>query len=155
MHNYKLLVYNFCMKKLLTLLLLSPVLAADLVNLKCERYAIFDPATATRTDVSELFSITIDSDAKQATTKDGTFGYTEKGNQVRWDEIYVRNIGDVLAFADKFFLDRLTGELEKHFLTWKFPDGIQVEDLTKLSDTNNYELGLVHYASCKKTESLF
>ena len=155
MHNYKMLVYNFCMKKLLTLLMLSPVLAADIVNLTCERYSIFDATTGTETPVSEIFSVSIDTDSKTATTKGGTFRYTEFGNQVRWDEIHVRTIGAVMAMADKFYLDRLTGELEKHFLMWSFPDGIQAEDLLKLSDTENYELGLLHRARCDKAKSLF
>ena len=143
------------MRKIFGLILLSPVLAADIVNLKCENYLSYDLSANKSSPASDVFSITIDSDAKQATTKDGTFGYTEKGNQIRWEAIYHRKIGDSVAMAERILLDRFTGELENHFLTWKFEDGIQAEDLPKIPDIMNYELGLIYYANCEKTESLF
>jgi len=144
------------MRKIFGLILLSPVLAADIVNLKCENYLSYDLSANKSKPASDVFSITIDSNAKQATTKDGTFGYTEKGNQIRWNAIiHGGKIGDDVAMAERILLDRFTGELEKFFLYWKFEDGIQAEDLPKIPDTNNYELALIFYANCEKTESLF
>lgn len=155
MHNYKLLVYNFCMKKLLTLLMLSPVLAADIVNLVCTHYSTFDPEAVTVKPITGSFTVSINTDTKEAVTKDGKFKYEEYGDQVWWSAIYVRQIGDTFAMADRFRLNRVTGELEQDFFTWSFPDGIKAEDLIKLRDIDNYDLGLVHSANCEKTESLF
>ena len=42
-------------------------------------------------------------------------------------------------------------------MTLKFPDGYtdELADMLKAYDLKNYDLGLVHTATCEKVESLF
>lgn len=152
MHNYKLIVYNFCMKKLLTLLLLSPVLAADIVNLKCERYKVFDSVKNTESSMSVIFSVSIDTDSKTGTTEGLPFEYTEDGDIIRWFIGDAPKVGDVKMTLSSYNLDRVTGELKDKLLYFDFPNGIKSnDDMPEFEELNYFLIS----AKCKKTESLF
>ena len=145
------------MKKLLALLLLSPLASSEITNLRCDYYSTFYPAEIRTEDTAGNIAITIDTEKKTATTKDGTYNYKEVGNEVRWELYFVIEQGEEIAIAQKYRLNRVSAELEEEFLTLVFDNGFtgSTEDLIKQIDLSKYKLGLVHSAKCKKVESIF
>mgnify|MGYP001582382059 CR=1 FL=1 len=134
------------MKKIfLPLLLLSPFAFSEMVNLTCKY-----------NDVIDIASLSIDANLKFVKTKSGVFKYTERGNTIFWHEVYVAKLGDKLAMADRYDLDRITGEFQWRFKTRQFKDGITAEDLTtKVLMMELYQIGTLQTGSCEKVEVLF
>ena len=133
------------MKKLLTLLLLSPFAFSEMVNLSCKYDGVID-----------IESLSIDANLKFVETKRGVFKYTERGNTIFWHEAYVSKLGDKLALADRYDLDRITGEFQYRFKTRQFKDGIKAEDLTtKVLMMQLYQVESLTIGSCEKVEVLF
>jgi hypothetical protein len=132
------------MKKLLTLLLLSPFALSEMVNLSCKY-----------NELSDIESLSIDANLKFVKTKSGVFKYTERGNTITWHQVYVATLGDSYAMADRYDLDRITGEFQWRLKTRQFNDGIKAEDLTKLHMMELYEFQEAKTGSCEKVEVLF
>ena len=144
------------MKKLLTLLLLSPLAFADITELACTYTSTFYPSTGvTEKSTFESISVSIDSASKTARTDGIWLTYKESGNEVSWTNLFSFKAGDTLSMANRFRLDRITGQLEQDFMTKKFPNGITPEDYAVIRDFGNYDLRLVHTLNCKKVEAIF
>ncbi len=144
------------MKHLLTLLLLSPLAFADITELACTYTSTFDPAKGTsETYMDESISISIDSDNKKAREGSNWITYTESGNDVRWSSLFSYKAIDKITMGYRYRLNRVTGQLEKDFLTKEFPNGITPEDYAVIRDFGNYDLRLVHTLNCKKVEAIF
>ena len=145
------------MKKLLALLLLSPLVFAEITNLKCDYHSTFNPSEMTNKDTGGNIAMTVNTEKKTVIAEGLTIPYRETGNEI-WFEVYAdTQKGDTYAWAKRYRLNRVSAELEQDFMTIRFPDGYtgEVDDLLKAMDLNNYDLGLVHSASCKKVESIF
>lgn len=145
------------MRKLLALLLLSPLASAQITNLRCDYHSTFDPREMTNKDTGGNIAMTVNTEKKTVIAEGLTLPYRETGNEI-WFEIYSNTQkGETLAWAKRYRLNRVSAELEQDFMTIRFPDGYTAEvgDLLKAMDLNNYDLGLVHSATCKKVESIF
>tara|TARA_Y100000389_G_scaffold183646_1_gene201354 strand:- start:207 stop:644 length:438 start_codon:yes stop_codon:yes gene_type:complete len=145
------------MKKLLALLLLSPLAFADIVNLTCEYYKTVDMETLKTTELPETKSFNIESLTKRVVTEDGSFSYTEKGNQITWQAFGGDlQLGGIYAFANIYTLDRVSGEMKNEFRDIKNPKGFDYQQLFRLKNyANSYELRTIHNAKCKRKEALF
>ena len=143
------------MKKLLTLLLLSPIAFADPVNLDCEYYKTLDMDTFKTTKISSKKSFTIQPSTKDVITENGSFPYTEKGNLITWQAFSVVKVGDVYAFANIYTLDRVTGEMKTEFRDKYNEVGFESPAIFSLLDPKSYELAKIYNAKCKKVEALF
>lgn len=115
--------------------------------------------TADVSAASGTEGFTIKPDTKKIITKDDTFTYTEKGNQITWSDYGAIDVGDVFGINWVYKLDRLSGELEKDIgktLIVAKTEGFDMQDfLLSLKDAENYTLFLTHYAKCNKVEALF
>jgi hypothetical protein len=141
---------------LLALLLLSPLAFADITELACTYTSTFDPAKGTsETSMGESISISIDSDNKKAREGSNWITYTESGSEVRWSSFFSFKAEDKIMMGYRYRLNRVSGQLEKDFMTKRFPNGIKPEDIAVINDINNYDLGLMHTANCKKVEAIF
>ena len=144
------------MKKLIALLLLSPLAFAEPTELSCTYISTFDPTTGTNESYKgQLISVSIDSDNKKARVGDNWIAYKENGNEVKWSSIFTFKAEDTLTMGYRNRLNRVTGQLERDFMTKKFPNGIKPEDYAVIRDIDNYDLGLMHTANCKKVEAIF
>jgi len=145
--------YDRDMKKLLVLLLLSPLAFAEPININCEYYQTINMKTADVSAISEREGFTIKPDTKKIIASDGTFTYDEEGNQITWTTYSPVDVGDVYGMAWVFRIDRVSGELEQDFRELKKTEGFDMQDLLK--DAEDYEHLLTHYAKCNKVEALF
>ena len=143
------------MKKLLTLLLLSPIAFSEPINIKCEYYSTLDMETFKVSATSGTEAFTIKTDTKEIINEHGAFPYTEKGNQIEWKSYSAIDVGDVYGMAWVYRLNRVSSELEHDFRDIKKPEGFEREDLYKLVDAENYPLRMTHSAKCKRVEALF
>lgn len=145
------------MKKLLLLLLLVPMVNAEVTNLKCDYESTFNPSEMTTKSTGGSVAITVDTTKKTVTAEGLTQEYEDLGNEI-WFSIYKdMQIGDSHSWIRRYRLNRVTAVLETDFLTLKFPKGYKDEllDMLNAYEIKNYKLGLVHTATCKKVESLF
>ena len=145
------------MRQLLTLLLLSPLASAEITNLKCDYHSTLNLKEMTTSDTGGNILFTINTEKKTAKVDGLTLNYEEKGNEI-WFEVYSdMQVGDTTAWAKRYRLNRLSAELEEDFMTLRFVRGFtgELDHLLKQLDLDNYKLGLVHSASCKKVESIF
>ena len=143
------------MKKLLALLLFSPLAFAEPVNINCDYYQSINIQTTEVSATSGTEGFTIKPDTKKIIAKDGTFTYTEKGNQITWSDYSAIDVGDVNGMAWVFKLDRVSGELEQDLRAVAKPKGFELEDLLSLKDAEDYKLLWTHSAKCKTVEALF
>ena len=145
------------MKKLLALLLLSPLAFADVVNLTCEYYKTVDMKTLKTTELSETKSFNIESLTKRVVTEDGSFPYTEKGNQITWQTFGGNlKLSGNYAFANVYIIDRVSGEMKNEFRDIYNPKGFDYQQLFNLKNyANSYELRTISNAKCKRKEALF
>ena len=146
------------MKKLLAILLLSPLVSAQITNPRCDYYSTFNPSEKTNKDTGGNIAITVDTEKKMVTTEGLELTYEEYGNEIRFVTYAGTKEGDTYAWAKRYRLNRVSAELEQDFMTIEFPEGYMSTsevDVMKRWNLKNYNLGLVHSASCKKAVSLF
>ena len=143
------------MKRFLLAFLIAPLIHAEIVNLDCKYSFTFNVDENKSSPTSGGISISINTEDKTAKAKGGWIGYSEYGNEVRWMAVYGFDFGDDIVLADRYRLDRVSGELEQDFMYIRFPEGIGIEDTFTLRDEEKYNLGLVHSASCKKVKGIF
>lgn len=141
------------MKKLIAILLISPFMFAEEINLACETYSTFEWETkSSKTSIGST-SLIIDTAKKIVSMNGGATPYKENGNKIIWTNFSQLDIGDETGMAWSYYLDRVSRELEIHFATQKFNNGFQ-GDIQKYK-LENYKLGLIHSAKCEKAEVLF
>ena len=144
------------MKKLLALILLSPLVSAQITNLRCDYHSTFNPSEMTNKDTGGNMSITVDTEKKMVTAEGLELIYEEYGDEIEFVTYAATKEGDTYAWAKRYRLNRVSAELEQDFMTIEFPEGYMPEsDLVTRWDLRKYKLGLVHSASCKKVESIF
>ena len=145
--------------KALTTMLLALLMSmgawADVINLTCEYSETLDHDDLTTKETGGSLSVKIDTEKFHAVTKDGVFSYQETGNVIKWTAMYIQKIGQKMAFADKYRLDRVSGALEYDFAYLTLDDGYKLDDYVRVNDIKNYTIGLTHYAQCSKIEALF
>ena len=149
--------YNRFMKKLLVLLLLSPLAFAEPINISCEYYQAVNMETfelITQLDEG-TDTFTIKSSTKEIIMQDSAFPYTEKGNQITWSSYSAIDVGDIFGEASVYRLNRLSGELEHDYRDITKLEGFELQDIISLVDAENYPLGYTLSAKCKKVEALF
>lgn len=145
------------MKKLIFIIALTFSIGAwaDLINLNCEYSSTLNYDDLTTKETGGSLSVKIDTEKFHAVTKDGVFSYQETGNVIKWTAIYIQKIGDKIALADKYRLDRVSGALEYDFAYLRLDDGYKLDDYVRVNDIKNYTVGLTHFAQCSKIEALF
>jgi len=141
------------MKKLLALLILSPFMFAEEINLSCETYSTLDWKTKSSKASIDYTSLIIDTTKKIVSMNGGGTPYKENGNKIIWTNFSQLDIGDETGMAWSYYLDRVSGQLEIHFAIQKFENGFK-GDIQNYK-LENYKLGLVHSAKCEKAEVLF
>ena len=143
------------MKKLLALLLLSPLAFAEPINISCKYYSTLDMNTFKVEPTSGINAFTIKPSTKEIIDEDGSFTYTETGNQISWKAYGAVEIGDKYAMAWEYRLNRVSSELEVDFMSVENDKGFETKDLLGLIDFKNYKLQLTHTAKCERVEALF
>ena len=145
------------MKKMFIALFLVPMVNAEVTNLKCDFHSTFNPTKMTSKSTGGSVAITVDTTKKTVTAEGLTQEYEDLGNEI-WFSIYKdMQKGDKVSWIRRYRLNRVTAVLERDFLTLKFPEGYEDElsDMLKAYEIKNYNLDLVHSATCKKVETLF
>lgn len=143
------------MKKILALLILSPLLSAEKINLSCETYSTFDLIDMTSSETTGIESIVINTKLKTVTMDSGRSFYNEDDNKINWYKIWQIDLGDELGIMEYWYLDRVSGELETHFKLQKYKEGYTYDDFEKHWNLDNYETSLIHSSKCSKVEALF
>lgn len=143
------------MKKLLALLILSPLLIAEEINLRCETYSTFDLIDMTSSETTGTESIVINTKLKTVTMDSGRTFYKEDGNNINWYKVWEVKLGAELGIMEHWYLDRVSGELETHFKLQKYKEGYTYDDFEKHWNLDNYETSLIHSSKCSKVEALF
>ena len=153
---------------LLTLLVLSGFLQANIINLECTYYKSYNwNKSETRKIPSDSLSIRLDKSKKEAEYQGVLFPYTQNRNLLTWDVFYPRKELDAKThLAQTFELDIATGFLEQNFKTLKIDESLQellghdspkknvevINLVYNLKDINSYELGITHSAICSTTD---
>jgi len=143
------------MKKILTLLILSPLLIAEEINLRCQTYSTFDLIDMTSSETTGTDSIVIDTEEKTIVMDAVSTTYTENGNNIIWYKIWKVELGAELGIMEHWYLDRVSGELETHFKLQKYKEGFTADDFMKQFNIDDYKTSLIHSSKCSKVEALF
>jgi hypothetical protein len=144
------------MKKILTLLMLSPILFAERTNLSCETYSTFDLIDMSTSETTGSISLVIDTEEKNVTMDNNkSASYKKMGSQIFWYKRQQTQIGDEFSILREYYLDRVTGELETHFKLQKHNNGYTADDSLDWYNKANYETSLIHSSKCSKVEALF
>ncbi|MDB4243925.1 hypothetical protein N9840_00895 [Gammaproteobacteria bacterium] len=143
------------MKKLLALLLLSPLAFAEPINIGCEYYQSLHWTPYKVVAITGEENLTIKSSLKEVVKDDNNFPYSEKGNQITWISFNGGDVGDKYAMAFVYRLDRVSSVLEVDFMDVKNDKGFETTDRMRLLDPKNYTMRQTDYAKCKKVEALF
>lgn len=143
------------MKKILALLILSPLLIAEEINLRCETYSTFDLIDMTSSETTGTDSIVIDTKAKTIVMDAVSTTYTENGNNIIWNKIWQVKLGAKFGIMEHWYLDRVSGELETHFKMQEYKEGFTADDIEKQFNIDNYKTSLIHSSKCSKVEALF
>lgn len=143
------------MKKILALLILSPLLIAEEINLSCQTYSTFDLIDMTSSETTGTDSIVIDTEEKTIVMDAVSTTYTENGNNIIWYKIWKVKLGAELGIMEHWYLDRVSGELETHFKLQKYKEGFTADDFMKQFNIDDYKTSLIHSSKCSKVEALF
>jgi len=135
------------MKKLLALLLLSPLAFAEKINLRCETFP--NPERAE--------TLVIDTIAKTVIMDNDSTLYKENGSKIEWNnfrEIEFITDSFAIAFYDEASFDRTFGTLTVSTSNLHI-DPYTPEDKQKFFNSENYKFFNISRFKCKKVEAIF